>query len=155
MISQRLPPEEFGILMRLCCARWLYSQLPVRRRALEKPAAHNSLVSSLRATLASLALIHPAIAFSLLDKTSSLSTNTAGTKTLLSVRPSPTGLVSARWRQLWGPAAVEKVHEFEEEEEIEAVKGGACRAKGFFSLAPAHTKAQQHICKLFSSSSSL
>jgi hypothetical protein len=31
------------------------------------------------------------------------------------------------------------VNEFETEEESEANNGGACRAKGFFSLAPAHT----------------
>ncbi|GAA5980009.1 hypothetical protein JCM10908_001497 [Rhodotorula pacifica] len=133
--------------------RDVFYKLPVRRRALEKPSALATLLASFRTTLASLALIQPSIAFSLIDTTSfsSSSSSTSMGKTLLSVRPCPTGLLSARWRQLWGPVGVEKVWEFEEDEaEGESLAGArkqehTCRARGFFALAPAHTKAQQHI----------
>lgn len=134
------------------------AQLPVRRRALDKPAALASCLSSFRSTLASLALINPSIAFSLVDTTSSSTASSSvhsSAKVLLNVRPCPSGSVVARWKQLWGPAGVEKVHEVHENEEgnPEPPEGltdggdrGLCRATGFFSLSPAHSKAQQFVC---------
>ncbi|GAA5866738.1 hypothetical protein JCM3774_001977 [Rhodotorula dairenensis] len=153
--------------------RDIFHKLPVRRRALEKPSARAALVSSLRSTLASLALIHPSVAFSLTDTTThprltaaSLTGITGGDgrgaaargsnkASLLNVRSNPTGSMSARWRQLWGPQGIENVYEFEETFVADKSAAAAAeershvaepyRAKGFFSLSPAHTKAQQYL----------
>lgn len=129
----------------------------MRRRALEKPSARASVLTSLRATLASLALVHPAVAFSLVDTSSTSTASVASLvgsqgKTLLSVRPSPNHSIVARWKQLWGPLGVDAVGEFCETETLsvrnteESDSDEACQARGFFSLAPAHSKAQQYIC---------
>ncbi|GAA6047328.1 hypothetical protein JCM3770_001889 [Rhodotorula araucariae] len=126
-------------------ARDIFHKLPVRRRPLTKPAAQAALLASLRSTLASLALLHPHIAFSLSDTTTSLSSLSSEPRTLLSVARSTEGLVG-RWRQLWGRAGVEKVWEFDEAEpDAEGDHGKALHVRGFFSLSAAHTKAGQHV----------
>ncbi|BGP28900.1 DNA mismatch repair protein [Rhodotorula toruloides] len=127
--------------------RDIFYKLPVRRRALSKHSAQSTLPSSMRSTLSTLSLIHPSISFSLNDTTSSSTTSSGESKTLLSVGRSGEGLLG-RWRQLWGRAGVEKVWEFDEAERgIDAGEGAAekLRARGFFSVSAAHTKAGQFI----------
>lgn len=124
------------------------SQLPVRRRALSKPSTQSTLLASIRSTLSTLSLIHPSISFSLTDTTSSSATPTGESKALLSVGRSGEGLLG-RWRQLWGRAGVEKVWDFDEAEQSDHSKEHVdekLRARGFFSLSAAHTKAGQFIC---------
>ncbi|GAA5887523.1 hypothetical protein JCM6882_001438 [Rhodosporidiobolus microsporus] len=125
-------------------ARDIFYKLPVRRRPLTKPSAHSALLSSLRTTLSTLALAHPSIAFSLSDTTTSSAAagSTGEAKTLLHLSRASEGLVG-RWKQLWGRAGVEKVWEFDEAEMGEHSSG--VRAKGFFSLSAAHSKAGQYI----------
>ncbi|GAA5913981.1 hypothetical protein JCM8208_007016 [Rhodotorula glutinis] len=123
--------------------RDIFHKLPVRRRPLAKPAAQASLLSSLRSTLASLALLHPHVAFSLTDTTTSLSSPSNEPRTLVAVVRSVEGVLG-RWRQLWGRAGIEKVWEFDEVEDVEG-GDGELRAKGFFSLSAAHSKAGQHV----------
>lgn len=123
-------------------------QLPVRRRPLSKPFAQATVLSSLRSTLSSVALLHPDVAFSLTDTTSSPSSLSSEPRTLLSVGRSSTGLVG-RWKQLWGRAGVERIVEFDEVEPAADGKDGAnMRARGFFSLSAAHSKSGQHVCTL-------
>ncbi|BGP36756.1 DNA mismatch repair protein [Rhodotorula kratochvilovae] len=125
--------------------RDIFHKLPVRRRPLAKPAAQASLLASLRSMLASLALLHPHIAFSLTDTTTTFSFLSSEPRTLLAVARSTEGLVG-RWRQLWGRAGVEKVWEFDEAEGgPNGDEAGRIRARGFFSLSAAHTKAGQHV----------
>ncbi|KAK4332420.1 DNA mismatch repair protein MLH3 [Rhodotorula toruloides] len=127
--------------------RDIFYKLPVRRRALSKSSAQSTLLASLRSTLSTLSLIHPSTSFSLTDTTSSSATSSGESKTLLSVGRSGEGLLG-RWRQLWGRAGVEKVWEFNEAEQRgHAEEGGGekMRARGFFSLSAAHTKAGQFI----------
>ncbi|GJN91648.1 hypothetical protein Rhopal_004671-T1 [Rhodotorula paludigena] len=104
-----------------------------------------TVLSSLRSTLSSIALLHPDVAFSLTDTTSSPSSLSSEPRALLSVGRSSTGLVG-RWKQLWGCAGVEHVVEFDEVEPAAAGKDGArMRARGFFSLSAAHSKSGQHV----------
>ncbi|GAA5926595.1 hypothetical protein JCM3775_001061 [Rhodotorula graminis] len=124
--------------------RDIFHKIPVRRRPLAKPAAQASLLSSLRSTLASLALLHPHVAFSLTDTTTSLSSLSSEPRTLVTVARSTEGVVG-RWRQLWGRAGVEKVWNFDEVEELREEREGTLRVKGFFSLSAAHSKAGQHV----------
>ncbi|CDR39105.1 RHTO0S04e01398g1_1 [Rhodotorula toruloides] len=127
--------------------RDIFYKLPVRRRALSKPSAQSTLLASLRSALSTLSLIHPSISFSLTDSTSSSAMSSGESKTLLSVGRSGEGVLG-RWRQLWGRAGVEKVWEFGEAEKEEHVVEGVgekLRARGFFSLSAAHTRAGQFI----------
>ncbi|GAA5834182.1 hypothetical protein JCM9279_004239 [Rhodotorula babjevae] len=124
--------------------RDIFHKLPVRRRSLAKPAAQAALLSSLRSTLASLALLHPHVAFSLTDTTTSLSSLSSEPRTLVAVARSTEGVVG-RWRQLWGRAGIEKVWEFDEVEANGDEREGRLQATGFFSLSAAHSKAGQHV----------
>ncbi|BGP12776.1 hypothetical protein JCM10213_007290 [Rhodosporidiobolus nylandii] len=118
--------------------RDIFWKFPVRRRPLLKAAAQATLLTQLRSSLSVLALIHPAVSFSLTDTTSSVSSVTGEGKKLLQLQRAGEGLLG-RWKQLWGRAGVERVWEFEDEAE------GGVKAKGFFSLSAAHSKAGQHI----------
>ncbi|GAA6001835.1 hypothetical protein JCM10207_002342 [Rhodosporidiobolus poonsookiae] len=124
-------------------ARDIFWQFPVRRKPLLKPSAQHALSASLRSALAALSLAHPHIAFALVDTTASTSAGGEG-KTLLQVARTGEGALG-RWRQLWGRAGVEKVWEFDETDGGEGGGEGAVRARGFFSLSAAHSKAGQHV----------
>ncbi|GAA5832199.1 hypothetical protein JCM11251_004277 [Rhodosporidiobolus azoricus] len=135
-------------------ARDIFFNFPVRRRPLHKPSAQSTLLTHLRSTLSTLSLVHPHVAFSLIDTTTSSSASlsaaavTGEAKSLLQLNRANEGLIG-RWRQIWGRAGVEKAWEFEDfEGEVEAGKrgeGGRVKARGFFSLSAAHSKAGQYI----------
>ncbi|GAA5980265.1 hypothetical protein JCM11641_005523 [Rhodosporidiobolus odoratus] len=124
------------------CVRDIFWKFPVRRRPLEKASAEQTLRTFLRTSLATLALVHPAVSFSLVDTTSSLSASLGEGKTILHLSKATEGVLG-RWKQLWGRAGVEKVWEFDEVEE--GADMSRVRTSGFISLSAAHSKASQHI----------
>lgn len=117
------------------------TQWPVRRKPLTTPSARLALINLFRITLATIALVHPLISFSLHDLASS-SSATSASKLLISVSRASKGMIG-RWRQLWGRAGVEKIQEIEAWED----EGRTFGLVGFLSCTASHSKSSQFICK--------
>ncbi|KDE09621.1 hypothetical protein MVLG_00028 [Microbotryum lychnidis-dioicae p1A1 Lamole] len=127
--------------------RDLFYQWPVRRKPLSSPSGRSTALTRLRKELAIVALAHPAVAFSLVDtstnETHSLSSTRS--KTVLNVQKSSTDALWARWKQVWGRAGVEHVHEFHLHERTDQTDLEGWQADGFFSLGASHSKSDQFI----------
>ncbi|SCZ90175.1 BZ3500_MvSof-1268-A1-R1_Chr1-3g01820 [Microbotryum saponariae] len=128
--------------------RDLFYQWPVRRKPLSSPSGRSTALTQLRKELATVALAHPAVAFSLVDTSTNDTHSLSSTrsKTVLNVQKSSTDALWARWKQVWGRAGVEHVHEFHLHERTDQTDLEGWQADGFFSLGASHSKLDQFIC---------
>ncbi|KAM0793500.1 hypothetical protein ACM66B_000939 [Microbotryomycetes sp. NB124-2] len=120
--------------------RDMYSQFPVRRRPYRTRSTQQTLLTACRQSLEALALIHPAVNFSLSDSSVTSASGESQPKRLLQLAGSSAGILG-RWKQLWGRNGIEDVRMFD----IAEATTDTIRAEGFFSMAASQTKQFQHV----------